>query len=147
MSAGIVAAVVAGVGAVASYKSSKKARKANERANEAQREINRLRNQQARRAFMRQFRQAQADVVSAGIMQGVGIESSMVQGQLSSQIAQGITATKEFAQMDDLGAEQTAALNQASKYQGRAALAGTVSSLASSFISFPSTGSGGGSPS
>lgn len=136
MSAAITAAVVT-VGATAySIKKGRDARKASEASNEAQRQINKLRNAQAKRQFMRQFRQQYADVLTAGINQGIGVESSMIQGQRSSQISQGMTATREFQQMDDLGADMTASLNAQSRANFQAGVAGSIAGFAGQFIDY-----------
>lgn len=134
MSAAITGAVIAGVSAVASFSAARKGRKAQERANESQRRINRLRNMQAQRGFLRGFRQQYADVITAGLAQGVGLGSSTLQGVRSSLISQRDTSLGEFEKMDDLGAEMTAQLGQASKYQGLSSMYSTIGSVASSFI-------------
>ncbi len=142
--AAITTAVVAGASAVASYRSGRKASKAQSKANDNQREINRLKNQQAQRAFMRQFRQAQADVITGGVFQGIGLEGSTVQGQLVSNTAQMNTARREFAEMNRLGDAMTSNLNRASRYGFQANTFGQIGSLAMSFASFgPNTSSSG----
>lgn len=143
----VVSAAIAGVAAVGAYKShkaGKKASKAQQAANEAQRKINKLKNFQAKRQFLRNFRQAQANVLTSAIAAGVGIESSAFQGTAQSQLSQRGTALADFAKMDELGGEQTAAMNAQSRATAKAQTWGAVSSFASSFISFPSGGGGDG---
>ena len=135
MSVGITALVVTGVSAAASAQQGRKAKKAQKRANNAQRKINRLKNFQAKRAFLRQVRQAQAANLTQGVAAGIGLESSRVQGTQSSQEAQRISSGTEFAKMDELGDRQTAALNKAAQYQYNAGLYSTVSNFASQFAS------------
>ena len=142
MSVGITALVVTGVSAAASAHQGRKAKKAQKRANDAQRKINRLKNFQAKRAFLRQVRQAQAANLQEGIAAGVGLESSRVQGTQSSQEAQTRSSVTEFGVMDKLGTAQTSALNKAAQYQYNAGLFSTVSNFALQFAKFsakPST--------
>lgn len=138
------AVVVTAAGTYMSHKNAKKGSKAQARANEAQRKINKLKNAQSKRSFLRAFRQQQADVISAAVAAGVGIDSSAVSGTRQSMEMQRRLAVKEFGKMDELGGEQTAAMNQASKYSYRAQTWGQVASFASSFISFGGGGGGTG---
>lgn len=137
----IAATAVAGVGAYESRKAAKKSSRAQQDANEAQRKINQLKNKQAKRQFLRNFRQAQANVLSAAIAAGVGLDSSAFQGTLQSERSQKNVALREFAQMDEFGGEMTNAMNATSRYNARAATWGAVSNFASSFIAFPTKGS------
>ena len=130
---GIVSAVVVASTAY-SISQGKKASKAQKQSNEAQRRINELRNKQNKRAFLRQFRQAQADALQSAVAAGVGLESSAFQGTRASQATQAETAVKEFKRMDELGAEQTAALNRASNAQFRSQVGSAVASFASQFV-------------
>lgn len=136
------AIVVAAGSAYASHRAAKKGSRAQKRANEAQRKINKLKNAQSKRSFLRAFRQQQANVISAGVAAGVGIDSSAIQGTLNAQQGQRALAVKEFEQMDEFGGEMTAQMNAASRYSARAATWGAVSNFATSFISFGG-GSGG----
>lgn len=141
----VTAAVVVSAGsAIMSHKAGKKASRAQQEANEAQRKINQLKNKQAKRAFLRNFRQAQANLISASIASGVGLESSAVQGGVTSVRSQRDLAVKEFGQMDTLGGEMTAAMNSASRNQLRAQTWSAVSSFAQQFIAFGGGGGGGG---
>lgn len=126
--------VLAGVSTISSLISGRKSSKAQEAANEAQRDINRLRNKQNKRAFMRQFRQAQAAAIQGAVTAGIGIESSAVQGTLSSQAKQALLADHEFKWMDVYGAEMSSQLSKASNYQFQAGVANLVGNFASSFI-------------
>ena len=114
----------------------RKSSKAQKRANEAQRKINRLKNRQAKRAFLRNFRQSQAVALVQGIASGVGLESSIVQGTLASQGSQARTGLREFQTFNRLGAEFTSAQNAASSAAFKSQVFGQVASFASSFISF-----------
>ena len=131
-----VAAGIAGLTGIGSAISGRKAKKAQKRANDAQRKINRLKNFQAKRAFLRQVRQAQAANLTQGVAAGVGLESSRVQGTQSSQEAQMRSSVTEFGVMDKLGGEQTSALNKAAQRQYNAGLYSTASNFAMSFASF-----------
>ena len=133
--AALALSVAAGSTAL-SIKSGKKAAKAQGRANEAQRKANRLRNKQAKRTFLRKFRQAQALALTSGIARGVGIESSGVQGVLSSEISQKNTALAEFKEADALGTAFTDAQTSASNNQFKAQAFSQVANFASSFLSF-----------
>lgn len=134
--AAITSAVIAGASAVSSYTAGKKSAKAQKKANRAQRDINRMRNRQAQRAFLREFRQAQAASIAGAVFQGIGLEGSTVQGQLSSQNAQRITAMNEFAEMNRLGDTMTKQMNRATNYGFKATTFGQIGSLAMSFASF-----------
>lgn len=123
-------------GTVKSYKEGKAATTAQKKGNKAQREINRLKNRQAKRSFMRGFRQVQGDVFAASVAQGIGLGGSTVQGQLQSNIAQMGTARREFQQMEDLGGEITKQMNRASNAQFKAGLAGQVGSFAGQFVDY-----------
>ena len=128
------AITIAAVGTAFSMYSGSKSTEAQKKANEAQRNANKLRNKQNKRAFMRQFRQAQAAAIQGAVTAGIGIESSTVQGTLSSQAKQAQLADHEFRWMDLYGAEMSSQLSKASNYQFQAGLASTVGSFASSFI-------------
>ena len=128
--------------AVASHQAGKKAAGAQMAANEAQRKITRLRNQQAKRQYLRQFRQAQAATITNAIAAGVGIDSSAFRGTLVSQERQRATAVQEFNLMDRFGGEMTAAMQAQSRYNARANTFAAIGSFAQTFISFPTGGSG-----
>lgn len=145
--------VVAAGSAYMQHRAGKKATRAQEAANEAQRQINRLRNKQAKRQYLRQFRQAQAAVYTSAVSQGIGLGGSTVQGQRASHQAQRQTALTEFRRMDELGGEMTAAMNAASQAQFQGQTWGAVGSFAQRFItaegmsnlmSGGSSGGGGG---
>lgn len=137
--AAISSAIALGVSAVSTVKGMKDAKdasKAQKQSNEAQRKITRLKNMQAKRGFLRQFRNVQSDAVMAGIGAGVDIGSSTVQGQLASSRTQAETSVREFGQMDDLGAEMTSAMNRASNKQYSAGVASAVGGFASGFVDY-----------
>ena len=112
----------------------RKAAKGQERSNEAIRKANVLKNKQSKRQFLKNFRQAQANVYSQAIAAGVGLDSSAFQGTRSSQSAQAGTAIREFREFDKLGAEQTSGMNQAALGQFQAGAWGQVSSFLQGFI-------------
>jgi len=134
MSSLVTAVVVTGATAYAGYEQGKKSSKAQAAANEAQRKINRLKNKQAKRQYLRQFRQAQADVYTAAVAANVGLESSAFQAIRSSHMAQRDTALREFKAFDALGGEQSAAMTRASNAAFRAQTYGTIAGFASGFI-------------
>lgn len=139
----IFAAVTTVASALGGASAASKSSKAQKRANEAQRKINTMKNKQAKRQFLRQFRQAQAGALMSGIAGGVGLESSRVQGARASNLAQGGTAMREFAEMNALGGEMTSAMNAQSKYNAQAAAYGAVGQFASQFIDFGTPGGDG----
>jgi hypothetical protein len=142
---GVITSIVAGVAAVGSAigsaRSAKKGVKAGKAANAAQLKATRLKNEQAKRSFMRKFRQAQAANLTAGIAAGVGLESSTIQGGAASLRTQAADALAEFKVFDELGVEVSSQRQKQSDATARAAAFGAVSSFASKFISF-----GGGAP-
>ena len=135
----IIAAVTAVASAALSIRAGKKATKAQRVANAAQRKINRLKNKQAKRTFLRSFRQAQANVLTSSVASGAGLESSAFQATTLSEQAQVRLGIKEFKEFDRLGGEFSAAQDRASRQSFKSAAFGTVSSFAASFIG----GSGG----
>lgn len=112
--------------------SGRKAKKASKRANAAQRAINKLKNKQAKRAFLRKFRQFQAAALVGGVASGVSVESSGVQGTLAGQATQAATGIAEFNQFDKLGGEQTAALNAQASANFQSSVFGSIASFATS---------------
>ena len=139
----LVAAIVSGASALGGMRSARKATKAQQAMNEAQRKINRLKNRQAKRAFLRNFRQQQAMALQRSVAAGVGLESSAFQGQAASLGSQRALGLKEFAQMEALGAEYTAAQNAYSSRSAQAQRWSTVGSFAQQFISFGNKGNEG----
>lgn len=129
-----IAAGVAIAGTAASYVEGRKARKASAAANAAQRESNRLRNFQARRQFLRGFRQAQGQALAGAIAAGIGIESSATQGTLASERSQRDTALREFKEFNRLGDVYTAQINRATNAQFRAGAYGSLGSFAGNFV-------------
>lgn len=129
-------AIIAAVSSLASIVSGRKASKAQKRANAAQRKINRLKNKQKKRAFLRSFRQAQADVLTSAIGSGASLDSSVFQGTTLSEQAQVRLGIKEFKEFDTLGGEFTAAQDSASRHGFQSAAFGTISSFAQSLIGF-----------
>ena len=105
-------------------------------AGRAQAEANRLRNKQAKRTFLRRFRQEQASVLTGAVASGAEFESSAFQGQLSSNISQKDTALTEFAEADRLGTEVISRQAKASSARFASGAAGSVGSFAAQFITF-----------
>lgn len=111
-------------------------RHAGEDAADSQTAINRLRNDQARKKFIRSFRQAQANDIQAGINAGVGIDSSRVRGAVSSTGSQKRQQLKEFGELDRLGAEVIQAEQRSVDANQKAQVGGAIASFASQFINF-----------
>jgi len=139
----IAALAVSAGSAVAGLKAGKKSQKAQQAANAAQMKANRLKNLQAKRSFLRGFRQAQANVLSTSIASGIGLGSSRTQGTLSSERSQAGLATREFAEADRLGVETLNARNRSASQAFRSQAFGAVSSFASQFVSFGGGDTGG----
>lgn len=134
---------VAAVGTAKSINESKKARRAGRSAADAQKQINRLRNKQAKRQFLRNFRQAQAANITSSVASGVAIESSRFAGTRSSEISQRNVAVAEFAEADRLGETVINSQQAQSDATFRANRFATVANFATQFISF---GTDGGTP-
>ena len=98
----------------------KKARKAQGRANAAQREINTLKNRQAKRQFLRQYRSNQAAALLSSVVAGVDMSSSMSMARIMSGESQARTGVIEFSEMERLGSVYSANMNSAQRhrYQG-----------------------------
>lgn len=139
----VLSAIAIGVavgGTVLSLNAAKKSRNQAAAANEAQKKINRLRNAQNKRAFLRNFRQSQANVLSSAIASGIGLESSRTRGTIASEKSQRDLAVSEFAEADRLGGEVADFRTAAAGSQARAQRFSALASFATNFISF-----GGGS--
>ncbi len=137
---GIAATATAAVGVGLSIHEAKKGTKAGKRANAALRAANRLKNKQAKRAFLRNFRQAQASTLVSAVAAGVGIDSSAFQGTLSSQKTQTRVALDEFAEADQLGTEFATAQSEQTSANTRSSRFGSIASFAQSFIGFKGFG-------
>lgn len=105
------------------------ARKARRRAARARAEIERLRNFQARREFLQKFREAQAASIVRGAAQGVSVESSLIQGELSSQETQARVGTMEQDRMNTLANVANANLEKAGRYNFASDLFSTAGSI------------------
>ena len=133
----VVASIAVGVGAAGlQYSAGRKAAKNQRRANEATRQINRLRNRQAKRQFLKQFRQAQAATLVEGVAAGIGLGSSRVRGTTDSQSSQAFKAVEEFNEMDRLGGEAVRFNNAALARNVQASGFGALSRVAQNFIGF-----------
>ena len=133
---GWVFAAISAVSAVAGLAKGRSATKNQKRANATQRKINELKNKQAKRAFLRNFRQAQGIALSSGIGAGVELGSSRTQATLASQSSQANIAIKEFKEFNRLGAEAQTFSDRASSASFASQAFGTVSTFASQFASF-----------
>ena len=129
-----VGAAVSVASSLVGARKAKKARRARAKADLYQKKQNRLKQFQATRQFMRQFRQAQAAQYASSLAMGVDIESSAIQGTLASQGTQAHTAIAELNQTTDWANTQAKYLGQASKYDYQSQLAGVVGNFASSFM-------------
>lgn len=136
MAAVTAAVAVAAVGAALQHKSASDAASKAKKGNKAVRAQNRLKNKQAKRAFLKNFRQAQATTLMESVASGAGLGSSRFQGTLASQKSQAFQAVDEFNEMDRLGGQVTKFQNQAQNDQLKAAGFGAVSSIALSFVGF-----------
>ena len=132
---GLVALGISAVSTAVSLKEGKKARKAGEAANEAQKKANRIRNYQKKRAFLRNFRQQQANAYSEGIGSGVDIRSSAVQGRRASQGTQAGVASSEANKLDALGLEIADFQQSQADSNFRAQRANSIGSFALQFAS------------
>ena len=128
-----IAVGVAAVSAAASIHQAKKAESAGKKKNRIARKTNQLKNKQAKRAFLRNFRQAQANVLVGNVMAGVGLGSSAFQGTSASEKSQANTAINEFKEFDALGAQFTQQQNKQASAQGSSATFSAISSFAMSF--------------
>ena len=127
-------AVLGAVSAVAGLISGKKAADKNKDANKLQAEINKFKNRQEIRAFLRNYRAQQANVLASGVAAGLGIESSSVQGAQASLRSQKELSVSEANEMTALGAASGDLRVKAAKYNMNAQLFGQAASLATSFI-------------
>ena len=131
-----IALGLSAVGLGTSIVQGRKASKASAAGARVQAEGNRLRNEQARRAFLRKFRQSQADTLTMSVASGVGLGSSRTQGTLGSERSQAATAVREFEKADELGTEFIGYQNKASLANFQAGVGSTVANFASQFVTF-----------
>lgn len=115
--------------AAASAVAGDKARSAQNKARRAQQEANRVRNFQAKRQFLRDFRQQQAVALTNPLASGADISSSAAQATLASQTSQKNAAVRDFQRLDQLGQIASSNLNKAANAQFAASTLGTVSSF------------------
>lgn len=128
-----IALGVAVAGAAASGAQAKKGVAAQKKGNKARRKAVQLQNMQAKREFLRKFRQAQANTLTSAIAAGVGFESSAIQGTLGSEQSQRTTALQEFSRSNQLGEQALRADNQAGSSASRAGTFGQISGFAMQF--------------
>lgn len=124
----LVGLAIAAVGAGMQAKAAHDQRK----ARRGQQYANRLRNFQAKRQFMRNFKVAQAEALARGIAGGGDPRSSYTQATLASQTAQARTASRDFREFDRIGQQASAYLDSAARAQFGANLLSTAASFAMS---------------
>ena len=120
------------------------ARKAREKAKRFREAIGRIQNRQKRRAFLRQFRTAQAAVIAGRGARAGGLESSAAQGQLSSLVTQARFGVFEQELQAKFAVQASAAESRAAKKEFRAGIADAGASFfagAAANQEAPSTGS------
>jgi len=129
--AGFIQFAVGAVLGAASLFEGNKARKAQNKARSQQQQSNRIRNLQAKRQFLRNFRVAQAQAIAAPLASGVQ-DSSFARATTASQGTQARVATREFNQQDALGEAASANLNAAANASFASGILGTLASAAQS---------------
>ena len=129
----IAAAVAIGAAVVANKRASSASKKRG-KANDSRKAANELRNKQARRNFLRAFRQAQANTLTAGLAAGIGLESSAVQGRRGSEVSQATTGLEEFNQFDILGKQFAKFEKKAARRDVQSGTFSGISSIAQQFI-------------
>jgi len=108
-----------------------KSRKAQNRARAAQLQANRIKNFQAQRQFLRNFRLAQAEALMSGLAGGT-TDSSISRATQSSQGTQARVAGGEFKELSRLGESASANLTRAANASFTSGLLSTASSFAMS---------------
>lgn len=114
---------VSGFTKVLGIKFGRTATKRRAEARMARAAITRLRNKQAKRSFLKKFRQAQAQALVEGVASGASIDSSGTQGRLAAGRSQFRTAMFEFGKMQDLSRQANRAESAADQSDQ---MAGTV---------------------
>lgn len=107
----------------------RKARKRRRQATAKLREVEFIKNIQRKRAFMRRFRQAQAQLALLGAREG-GLESSRFLAQRATLGTQAGVGLGEFREQVKLTGEANVLLDKAARAEGQAEL---VSGLAGAF--------------
>ena len=138
---GIASLAISAISTIASKRSADKAEDKARAANKTQKELNRFRNQQRKRAFLKNFRIAQADAYTTTLASGADAESSRAQGARSSSATQADVAIREAEQIEKLGGEVSDLRQGAATQSTRSAQFGQLASFASQFISFTPKGS------
>lgn len=106
------------------------ARLARKKAKRFREAIGRIQNRQKRRAFLRQFRAAQAAQVAGAGARAGGLDSSAFQGNISSLITQARFGVFEQDLQAKFAAQASAAESRAAKKDFRAGIADAASSFA-----------------
>lgn len=128
---GFIQAVIGGALAIGSLVSGNKARKAQNSARAAQQQANRVRNFQAKRQFLRDFRQQQAAAIANPLAAGA-VDSSFSRATQSSQGTQANIASLDFSRLNELGELASANLNSAARAQFASSVFGTLGQFANS---------------
>lgn len=106
------------------------ARLAREKAKRFRESIGRIQNRQKRRAFLRQFRSAQAAQIAGRGARAGGLESSAFRGQVSSLLTQARFGVFEQELQAKFAVQASAAESRAAKKEFRASIADAASSFA-----------------
>lgn len=131
---GLLSLAVTAIGAVGSAKKAKKADKANQRAALDEKEIRSIRNLQAKRKFLKDFRLTQAvTIASGGAVEG-GLDSSRSQGERASASTQARVGVAEQGKLGELDASAVSNAVAAAKFKSQASRISTIAGLASSAI-------------
>lgn len=109
-----------------------KTRTAQNRARRDQQQANRVKNFQAQRQFMRNFKAAQAEALARGVAGGADVSSSFTQATKASQATQAETASRDVGELSRLGESASAQLNRAANASFASGLLSTASSFAMS---------------
>ena len=94
---------IAAAGLAVGVLSGASAKKASKKARNDQIEIARIRNKQARRAALNEFRQAQANAILGGVASGGGLDSTRTRGELVSNTTQQFRRLEEMDRQTRLG--------------------------------------------
>lgn len=128
----MASAAVGVVGKIVSFGLSSSAASKRRRAARLQRRITRIRNRQARRQFLKNFRRRQAELLLEGSREG-GFESSRFQGTRASLQTTGDVFLSEQEEQTRLGRRAGSALDSASRNEQVAGVFGGIANAAGSF--------------
>ena len=143
---GLIALGVSALGAIGAAKEGKKANRANAAAAKNEKDIRTVRNFQAKRTFLKNFRLLQAETIATGGAIEGGLDSSRSQGQLAASRTQTQVGLEEQKKLASLDASAVANATAAQKHRNRASTISTIASVASSAINLIPTGPPSGTP-